>query len=100
MTTADELCIDLGAVKRTHDIPGAPFRIGMRVRVLKSPADELVPHHDAGKFGKIVYYEYDCGCGQTFPDDPMIGVRLGRRVQEFWPAELADASGPLVRSSQ
>ena len=38
----------------------------------------------------VVYLEYDCGCGQTYPGDPMIGVRIHCQgvKHEYWHEEL------------
>lgn len=61
-----------------------------------------------GRIGTVDYLEYECGCGQRYPDVPMVGVRfevdeddatapieVGRLfsegqepVEEFWPEEL------------
>lgn len=42
-----------------------------------------------GKVGTVKYLEYNCGCGQTFPNDPMIGVYFDDdSVEEFWREEL------------
>jgi hypothetical protein len=78
-----------GAVQRRFNIPGAPFHIGARVLVV-GPGDETFDPKYLGKTGVVEYYEYDCGCGQTFPEDPMIGVRFANgSKQEFWKEELA-----------
>lgn len=46
-----------------------------------------------GLRGTVVHLEYDCGCGQHYPDDPMVGVRLETlEVVEFWKEELARES--------
>jgi len=74
--------------KRRWNIKGAPFRIGDVVEVVKA-SDETCDVRFIGAVGRIVYYDYDCGCGQTFPGDPMIGVRFdGGDVHEFWSEEL------------
>ena len=42
-----------------------------------------------GLSGTVEYLEYDCGCGQSYPGDPMIGVRLeDGTLEEFWAEEL------------
>lgn len=42
-----------------------------------------------GSCGVVEYLEYECGCGQSFPADPMVGVHLLSGVRmEFWPEEL------------
>lgn len=74
---------------REH-VDGAPFQPGTRVTVVAA-IDRT--EHDVSKhigIGCVVeYLEYDCGCGQSFPTDPMIGVLLdtGER-EEFWKEEL------------
>lgn len=75
---------------RSHDIKGAPYRIGQRVRILNNPnKDETFDRKLVGKVGEIVHFEYDGGCGQSYLGDPMIGVKLasGKR-DEFWKEEL------------
>mgnify|MGYP003491189248 FL=1 len=77
---------------REH-VPGAPRRPGDLVRVVAI----LDPTADAalvGAVGRVVHLEYGCGCGQRYPDDPMIGVELaGGIVEEFWRDELATEPG-------
>jgi hypothetical protein len=71
------------------DVDGAPFRIGERVRVGDSK-DETFDRSFKGRVGSVEYFEYDCGCGQSFPRDPMIGVRFRNDdTEEFWAEELA-----------
>ena len=57
------------------NVPGAPFQPGASVCVLSA---EDVDVHDVSRFigahGVVEYLEYSCGCGQQYPDDPMIGV--------------------------
>lgn len=71
-----------------QNIPGAPFKIGERVQFVK-PIDDEANMHFIGKTGIVTYFEYSCGCGQSWPDDPMIGVefRDGTK-EEFWKDEL------------
>lgn len=87
-------------IPRRHNIEGAPFSIGQRVKIttlvdietldyLAIPPDEI---EDTliGQEGTLEHYDYDCGCGQIFPDQPMIGIRLADdTLIEFWPEELA-----------
>ena len=71
------------------DVPGAPFVIGACVRVIQLTDETACPQH-LGRSGVVVHFEYDCGCGQRFPDDPMIGVRMeDGTTDEFWAEELA-----------
>lgn len=80
---------------RYEDVPGAPFRIEAAVRVT-GVDDGTADTSRVGATGRVLYYEYDCGCGQSFPDDPMIGVVFADgAVIEYWKSELA-----LARSSQ
>lgn len=38
---------------------------------------------------EVIYFEYECGCGQTFPEDPMIGIKSSDgEIDEFWKEEL------------
>lgn len=70
------------------DVEGAPFNIGQQVVVVGSE-DQTFDCASEGRDGIVEYFEYDCGCGQTHPGDPMIGVvfRDGTR-EEFWKEEL------------
>ena len=71
-----------------HDIRGAPFKIGSPVRV-RQLADRHAEPAALGAQGVIEYLEYSCGCGQSYPHDPMIGVRLqDGSLHEFWREEL------------
>ena len=70
------------------DVDGAPFKIGDRVRVTDS-RDETFDRSYKGRIGTVEYFEYECGCGQSYPNDPMIGVRFQKdQVEEFWAEEL------------
>jgi hypothetical protein len=70
-------------------VDGAPFRIGERVRVRDSK-DETFDRSFKGRVGSVEYFEYECGCGQSYPHDPMIGVRFRNDdIEEFWAEELA-----------
>jgi hypothetical protein len=75
---------------KKFDVIGAPFKIGDIVLILNNPnKDETFNYDFSGKRGIVVFFEYDCGCGQTFPDDPMIGVRISDKIiAEFWKDEL------------
>lgn len=72
----------------SRDIKGAPFLIGDHVVIVKivdNTADETL----LGRRGLVAFFEYSCGCGQTYPEDPMIGVGIDGVVHEFWKEELA-----------
>lgn len=77
-------------MRRRYNIPGAPYSIGDAVKVLDNPNDdETFDYYFSGKEGFVDYFEYDCGCGQVFPEDPMIGVRFSNEAtSEFWKEEL------------
>jgi hypothetical protein len=71
-------------------VPGAPRQPGELV-VVAAAIDRAF--HDVsehiGKTGRVAYLEYGCGCGQRYPDDPMIGVELDDgSAEEFWREEL------------
>jgi hypothetical protein len=53
------------------DVPGAPFQIGQRVKVVAA-IDETTDQSFIGRSGTIEYYEYSCGCGQAYPNDPRL----------------------------
>jgi CarS bacterial SH3 domain len=73
---------------RRHNVAGAPLRIGDRVRVVRG-SDETFDRAYKGRAGVVEYFEYDCGCGQHYPDDPMIGIRFrDGSIEEFWAEEL------------
>lgn len=76
--------------RRFFDIDGAPFRIDDKVTVLNNPnKDDTFDEDFVGMTGEVFYFEYDCGCGQTFPSDPMIGIKFpDGRAEEFWKEEL------------
>ena len=85
----DGLPVPVGPIRAP--VPGAPRQPGDFVRVvaiLDSTADVAL----VGSVGRVVHLEYGCGCGQRYPDDPMIGVELaGGIVEEFWRHALATA---------
>lgn len=74
-----------------EDVVGVPFKRGDEVRVLDNPnLDSTFDEQYIGKIGSVVHFDYDCGCGQSFPTDPMIGVMFSDfKVEEFWKEELA-----------
>jgi len=78
--------IPQGKVKR--NIKGAPYKIGNLVKVIFA-TDETFDNSFMGQVGKIIHYCYSCGCGQSFPDDPMIGIEFNEGViEEFWKEEI------------
>ncbi len=80
----------LKRVERHYDVGGAPFKIGQKVIVLDNPnGDETFDRRFAGRHAKVIFFEFDGGCGQSFPFDPMIGVMFNdKSVEEFWYEEL------------
>ncbi len=74
--------------KIRKNIRDAPYAIGDCVKVVYS-ADDTFDHKYIGHVGKVSYYNYSCGCGQTYPNDPMIGVEFNSRdSEEFWKEEV------------
>jgi len=69
---------------------GAPMKIGALVKIDLTFADETADFSLDKRLGTVIYFNYDCGCGQSFPNDPMIGVVLLEQpiVEEFWKEEL------------
>jgi len=77
-----------GPVHIRTNVPGAPFHIGDKVRVIKG-TDETFDRRFLRRVGVVEHFEYSCGCGQTYPNDPMIGVEFrSGEVEEFWQEEL------------
>jgi hypothetical protein len=70
------------------NVKGAPFRIGDTVKVIQI-ADFSASKNLVGKIGTVKFFEYSCGCGQSYPCDPMIGVCIGNKIREFWKEELS-----------
>ena len=72
------------------DIDSAPYKIGDKVKVLNNPnLDDTFDKRLFNNICEVIYFEYDCGCGQTFPEDPMIGIKSGDgKIGEFWKEEL------------
>ncbi len=72
------------------DSEEAPFKVGEEVLVLNNPnLDSTFDEQYVGKIGRIVHFDYECGCGQSFPSDPMIGVMFcDVSLEEFWKEEL------------
>jgi hypothetical protein len=72
-----------------HDVKGAPFRIGDRVLIVGSKDETFNPTY-LGLVGTVKYLEYNCGCGQTYPEDPMIGIQFDYATsEEFWKDEMS-----------
>lgn len=79
--------IDISVDENTE---GPPFKIGDKVGILNNPnVDCTFDEQFIGQTGSIVHFDYDCGCGQSFPSDPMIGVMFSDfKIEEFWKEEL------------
>jgi hypothetical protein len=78
--------LDPGARPIYDRVPGAPFQPGDLVRVVAAIDPEATDVSDhIGKAGRV---------DQSFPGDPMVGVKLddGAR-EEFWRDELAVDGG-------
>jgi hypothetical protein len=74
---------------RKYNTEGAPFEIGCKVKILDGSADSTFDKKYSNKTGWVDFLEYDCGCGQTYPSDPMIGVKfINGEIEEFWKEEL------------
>lgn len=71
-----------------ENVKGAPFRIGDLVKVIQI-VDSTGNKKLVGKSGTVEFFEYSCGCGQTYPADPMIAVRIAKAAHEFWKEELS-----------
>ncbi len=81
------------AVPIFADVPGAPFKIGQFVKVLRL-VDDTGESSFLGKSGIVEHLEYSCGCGQLFPKEPMVGVRFpDGELEEFWREELNACRG-------
>lgn len=51
--------------------------------------DETFDMCRKGHYGVVTYLEYECGCGQNYPSDPMIGVCFDDGyIDEFWIEEF------------
>lgn len=74
---------------KMNNIKEAPFFVGANVKVKNNPADETFDQSYIGRFGTVHAYNYEGGCGQTYPDDPIIQVKFGENdFESFWKEEL------------
>lgn len=88
-----------GAQPLHEPVFGAPFQPGDEVVVVKAIDRNVYDvRRLVGLRGRVKYLEYSCGCGQSYPGDPMIGVDFGGGVvEELWREELAATpAGGLV----
>lgn len=72
------------------DIYKLNITIGDKVSVLYNPNnDETFNLALFEKSGFVQYFDYDCGCGQSYPNDPMIGVKFNTgETEEYWKEEI------------
>lgn len=79
----------MGDAKNIYtDVVGAPVKIGQEVQIYDL-CDDTVEIVYIGCCGVVEYLEYNCGCGQVYPESPMIGVRFADgSIEEFWAEEL------------
>lgn len=76
-----------------HRVDGAPFQVGDRVVVVDAVDRDIFDLSAyVGRGGVVEYLEYSCGCGQHYPDDPMVGIRLAGEVIDFWKEEISLSS--------
>jgi hypothetical protein len=72
------------------NIHGAPFEIGDAIKVNEQNiCDSTFENKFIGLEGIIIFFEYNCGCCQSYPNDPMIGVQFPNgEIFEFWKEEI------------
>ena len=79
----------------TTHVHGSPYQVGETVRVVRSldsEASQCGVHEHIGRVGTVRHLEYFCGCGQSYPDAPMIGITFtDGSWEEFWPEEMERA---------
>lgn len=69
------------------NVPGAPFCIGDRVKVVKA-ADETCAVKFIGLQGIVVRFDYRGAVGQNYPGDPLVVVQINEETSSFWKEEL------------
>ncbi|RJP49886.1 MAG: hypothetical protein C4586_06720 [Anaerolineaceae bacterium] len=53
-------------------------------------SDETGDQEFIGEIGIVEYLEYSCGCGQSYPNDPMIGIKFfDGSLIECWSEEIS-----------
>lgn len=82
--------LDLRQRPLRERVEGAPHQPGQVVRVVAAVDREIQDVSKyLGRLGLVKYLEYECGSGQTYPGDPMIGIRFSDGSTEvFWQEEL------------
>lgn len=63
------------------------YKVNDLVKVVKI-SDQTGDKTLLGKIGKIISFDFDCGCGQSRPNDCMYLVDFGYKKEEFWTEEL------------
>jgi hypothetical protein len=73
-----------------RNVKGSPFKIWDLAQVLeKQFNDATFDSSFCNKIGRIIYFEYSCGCGQRYPFDPLIGIEFqDGKIEEFWKEEI------------
>jgi len=67
----------------------SPYQPKDKVVVLRF-SDDTGNQEFIGKVGVVEYLEYSCGCGQSYPNDPMIGIRFSDgSLIECWSEEIS-----------
>ncbi|MFA5429317.1 MAG: hypothetical protein WC279_14025 [Sulfurimonas sp.] len=69
------------------NVPGAPFNIGDKVKVIKA-ADETCAVQFIGHQGVVSGFDYRGAVGQSYPGDPLVVVVIGHASSSFWKEEL------------
>ena len=78
--------------KVVSTVCGAPFCIGQKVKVIRR-IDDTISSNFIRRKGMVTYFDFTCGCGQSYPNDPMIGVLFpNKAIEEFWHEELIGCS--------
>lgn len=72
----------------THNIKEIKFKINQNIKVINL-IDKTGNRYYLNKIGLIKYFNFDCGCEQTFPHNPMIGIKFfNGKIEEFWKEEI------------
>ncbi len=84
----------LGRARRSRsEIPGSPYQPGQRVKVVGPNAPGDIDQDMCAPYlqceGTVRELRYGMGCGDRYPNDPMIFVQLDDgRNYDFWHNEL------------
>jgi hypothetical protein len=67
-----------------------PFSVGERVQIVSATDLDIhdVSHH-IGRVGRVEEVLEKAGCGDQYPEDPMIKVRFVKKTCVFWKEELS-----------